>query len=219
MRTTAVAIISALALVACNPSAPQGQAEQAAESAGDLFPDLTGAAYRADGNIMRDGQAMPIVMIRSGQKMRMEVSTPEGQSVIVSNGETGESFILATVAGHTRAMRTSQGTQQFSDPAASWGADIAESATRTGACSGAGQQGAEWSRTENGVVNTVCVTQDGIILKAAEAGQTVWETTSVARGPQSPDLFEVPPGVQVIDLGNIPGMAEALERAKAAGGQ
>ncbi len=219
MRKVMIAATAALALAACNPNAQKGGDAPSAD-AGGLFPNLTNASYRADGNIMRDGQAMPIVMIRDGQKMRMEVNTPEGRSIIVSNGENGESFVIATAAGRTMAMRTTSATQQFSDPSAAWSSEIAATATRTGSCSGAGQTGSAWTRTEEGVAKTVCVTQDGIILQATDNGAVVWETTSVQRGPQSADLFVVPPGVQVMDLGNIPGMAEALERAKAArGGQ
>jgi putative hemolysin len=215
MRLVAV-LVASLALVACNPGGGTG-ADQADAPGGGLFPSLTDAAYRAEGNIMRDGQQMPIVMIRSGNKMRMEIATPEGQSIIVSNGDTGESFVLTNAAGRTMAMRTSAATEQFSDPIQDWQGELATTATRTGNCSGAGQSGAEWARTEEGVPHAVCVTQDGIILSAREGDQTVWETTRVERAPQPAELFELPDGVQVIDLNNIPGMADALERARAAG--
>jgi hypothetical protein len=218
MRIAALALMSVLALGACNPSVPAGsQNADAGGAAGSAFPNIQNAAYRAEGNIMHDGQAIPIVMIRSGQKLRMEINTPEGQSIIVSDGETGESFMIAHAGGRQMALRTTEATQQFADPAASWGAEIAATATRTGDCQGAGQHGTEWTRTENGVVKTACVTQDGIMLLATDNGNPVWETTNVQRGPQPAELFTVPPGVQLMDLNNIPGMAEAMERMRGAG--
>jgi len=81
----------------------------------------------------------------------------------------------------------------------------------------AGENGAEWTREENGAPQTACVTSDGIILRATEGGQTVWETTSVQRGPQSADLFTLPAGVQVIDLNNLGSAIENLARSQ--GGQ
>ncbi len=211
MRAAAFALISFLALGACNPSG-----QNAGGSDDGIFPSLVGASYRTEANITHEGRTMPLVMIRDGNRLRMEVATPEGQSIIVSNAETGESFIIATAAGRTMAMRTTPENQQFADPALSWTTEIATTSTRTGSCSVAGESGAEWTRTENEVIKTVCVTQDGIILLATEGGATTWEATRVERGPQSAELFELPEGVEVMDMPNIPGMAEALERAKAA---
>lgn len=215
MRTVAIAIVSALALSACNQSAPAGGGDQRASD--DLFPNLSDAAYRAEGQIMRDGRSLPMVMIRDGAKLRMEVGTPEGRSVIITNGETGESLIIATAAGRTFAMRASD--DHINDPAQDWQGEIAARATRTGTCSQAGESGSEWTRTEEGGTSTACVTSDGIILLAQKDGQVVWQTTSVERGPQAADLFTLPPGVQVMDLNNIPGLANALERARGGAGQ
>jgi hypothetical protein len=214
MRTAAAAIVSALALAACNQSAPAGGG---AEGPASMFPELGAAAYRAEGQIMRDGQSLPVVMIRDGAKMRMEVATPGGQSVIITNGETGESLIIATAAGRTYAMRATG--DQFEDPAQDWRGELAASATRTGACSLAGESGSEWTRTEASGASTACVTNDGIILLAQKNGQVVWQTTSVQRGPQNADLFKLPPGVQVMDLNNIPGLGAAIERARGGAGQ
>jgi hypothetical protein len=212
MRAAFLALVSVCALAACNPSAPSG--ENAAPSVSDVFPNLTSASFRAEANIMREGQTVPVVMIRDGQKLRMEISAPQGQSTIITNGETGESFIIATAMGQTHAMRLQQ--QDNEDPTAEWQGELA-TATRTGSCSVAGENGAEWTRDENGAPHTACVTSDGIILRAAEGGQTVWETTSVQRGPQAADLFVLPAGVQVIDLNNLGSAIENLARSQ--GGQ
>lgn len=212
MRAAVLALISVCALAACNPSAPSG--ENAAPSVSDVFPNLTSASYRAEANITREGQTIPVVMIRDGQKLRMEINAPQGQTTMLTNGETNEAFIIATAAGQTRAMRIQN--QDAEDPTADWQGEMAN-ATRTGSCAVAGENGAEWTRDENGTPHTACVTSDGIILRAAEGGQTVWETTSVQRGPQSAELFAVPAGVQVIDLNNLGSALENLARSQ--GGQ
>lgn len=211
MRNAAFAFIAAIGLAACNPSAPAPQAEQNSDA---VFPNLASASYRAEATITDDGgRTIPMVMIRSGAKLRMEVNAPGGASTIVTNGETGESFIISNAAGRQVAMRMTN-MEQFKDPASAWSADLASSATRTGPCSAAGETGSQWTRTENGAVKTACVTSDGILLAATDSGRTVWETTSVERGAQSADLFDLPPGVQVLDLNNLQGMADAVRNAR-----
>ncbi len=220
MRIAALALVMVLALAACSPSAPRGENSGSADdSGGGLFPNLSQTAYRAEATISQDGRAVPLVMIRDGQKMRLEMTTGEGQSIIISNGETGETFVLANAGGRTMALRGDNAS--FTDPTQSWSTEVAATATRTGSCSVAGESGAEWTRTEDGVVKTTCVTGDGIILKATEGDQTTWETTSLQRGPQAADLFVLPPGIQVMDFSNMgAAMNDAMERAKAArGGQ
>lgn len=203
MRVAVLALVSACALAACNPSAPSGGGEQdvGSPSAG-LFPNLFQTAYRAEAVVTdASGATTPMVMIRDGQKLRMEMASPQGQMTIITNGDTGESFMITSAGGQTMAMRTSVDQQDL--PSANWEAELAETATRTGSCSGAGQSGSEWTSQEGGVVSTACVTDDGIILRATEGGRVVWETTRVQRGPQNPALFALPAGVQVMDLGQL----------------
>ena len=205
MRFVALALVSACALAACNPSGSSG---------GGAFPDLNGASYRAEATVQGpDGQSIPVVMIRSGDKMRMEMASAQGDVAVVSNGEGGENFVLMTTDGRTVAMDMS--SIDYTNPAEQWGAEYRATATRTGSCSVAGETGSAWSREADGATNTTCVTNDGIILQATEDGRTTWETTSVQRGPQSADLFVLPPGVQVMDMSAIAG---AAANAAAGGG-
>lgn len=212
MRSTFLIAACACVLAACNPSAPAG-----GDGADSVFPNLAQASYRAEAVITQEsGSTMPVVMIRDGGRQRMEMTTSEGQTAIITNAQSGEAFIVTTAGGQTMAMRASAG--DYEDPAAEWGGEIASTATRTGSCSVAGQSGTEWTRDGEGAAETVCVTSDGIILRAAEGDRVMWETTSVQRGPQSAALFEVPPGVQVLDMSNMGDMMnQALERAQ--GGQ
>jgi outer membrane lipoprotein-sorting protein len=195
MRFAALILVSACALAACNPSAPSGAA----------FPDLTRASYRAEATVAGPDGATPVVMIRSGDKMRMEMASPQGQMAVVSNGETGESFVLMTSGGQTTAMQLS--AIDYTNPAEEWNAEMAATATRTGSCSVAGESGSEWTRVVDDETSTACLTDDGIILRATENGETTWETTRVERGPQRADLFVLPPGVQVMDVSAIAGAA------------
>jgi hypothetical protein len=212
MRIAALALAAAVA--ACNPSAPTGQANN---EGGGLFPDLTAAAYRAEATISHtDGSSMPIVMIRDGGKMRMEINAAEGQSTLIANAETGESYILSNAGGQAVAIRATGMGDQFSNPTEEWQGELSRDATRTGSCNVAGETGAEWTKTtEADGTDTVCVTNDGIILRATDDGRVVWETTRVQRGAQNAALFTVPEGVQVMDLGNVGAMMnQAMERAK-----
>lgn len=216
MRRMILAVVSACALAACNPSAPAG--EQAAEGAGGgVFPDLNATAFRAEATLTHtDGSTMPVVMIRDGRKMRMEVNAPQGAAIIITNGDTGESFVITNQGGRQIAIRADSLGQGFENPIDEWQGDLAQNATRTGNCTVAGETGAEWTKTtEADGTDTVCVTEDGVILRATDDGRVAWETTSVQRGPQAATLFTLPEGVQTLDLGNA--LNQAMEAAKQRG--
>ncbi len=84
---------------------------------------------------------------------------------------------------------------------------------------GRGESGVEWTANDqDGGPKTACVTNDGIILKATENGVTTWETSRVQRGAQAADLFLVPEGVQVMDLGSMLS-PEMIDQMKAQMGQ
>ncbi len=199
MRISALALVSACVLAACNPSAPGG---------GGAFPNLSAANYRADATVSgEDGQSIPVVMIRSGNKVRMEMNAPQGQMVVVNNADTQENFVLMTNAGQTYAIQADPSS--YENPIENWNAEYAQSATRTGNCSVAGENGAEWTRDVDGTPHVACVTQDGIILRATEGERVVWETTSVQRGQQDAALFAMPEGVQTLDFGAMMNQAGA----------
>lgn len=216
MRGGVLVVVAACALAACGPSAEQG----AGGTGGGLFPDLTRTAYRAEANLFnQDGETIPVVMIRDGRKMRMEYNASQGASTIIANGDTGESFVITTQGGRTMAIRASGMEQGLADPADAWQGELSQNATRTGTCSVAGENGAEWTKTtaEDGT-DMVCVTEDGIILRATDDGRVVWETTQIQRGAQSADLFALPEGVEAMDLGNMGAlMNDAMEAAKQRG--
>ena len=209
MHRIAFAAATLLLLAACNPSAEQAGEQGNAGGSGAAFPNLAQAAYRAEATITgSSGRTTPVVLIRDGDNMRMEMTTPQGQSAVITNGQTGERFILTSAGGQVFAMRVTT-SGQYENPADSWIGAAAAGATPTGPCAGAGLTGGGWTREEAGVTRTACVTTDGIILKMTEGDHTVWETTQVERGPQSADLFALPPGAQAVDLNSIPGITGA----------
>ncbi|MBL8544868.1 MAG: hypothetical protein JNL81_00295 [Hyphomonadaceae bacterium] len=218
MRRLVVALVSVCALAACGQGAEQQNADAGGGAGGGLFPDLHTASYRAEATLSnQEGESIPVVMVRDGQKIRMEMTTQGVGSTFITNGETGETFLLTNQGGRQMAIRAS-GMNEV-DPADAWQGELAQTATRTGSCSVAGENGAEWTKTtaEDGT-DSVCVTEDGIILRATDDGRVVWETTSVQRGPQSAELFALPAGVEATDLGNMGAMMnQALEAAKQRG--
>lgn len=221
MRAVVLAFASAAVLAACGPggggaTSNNGAASSAAPAAADggLFPDLSGTSYRIEGVASQEnGTTFPVVMVRDGAKLRMEMNVSGGSTTIIANGATGESLVIVNVGGRQMAMRGQASTQSFDDPMNDWQGELAERATRTGSCNGAGESGDLWTQTEEGAVKTVCVTRDGVMLHATDAGRTVWETRNVQRGPQPASAFELPAGVQVMDLGNMDGMMDAIGKA------
>jgi len=58
----------------------------------------------------------------------------------------------------------------------------------------AGLHCVNWSWTEDVETRTVCMTEDGVLVRFLIDGKTVSEARSVSFHPQSAELFEVPPG-------------------------
>ena len=58
----------------------------------------------------------------------------------------------------------------------------------------AGLRCINWSWTEDVETRTVCMTEDGVLVRFLIDGKTVSEARSVSFHPQSAELFEVPPG-------------------------
>jgi hypothetical protein len=66
---------------------------------------------------------------------------------------------------------------------------------RRGVDTVAGQACTEWeTRDRDGRQAVVCITADGVLLRAASEGQVLAAAVSVQYAPQDPALFQVPPG-------------------------
>jgi hypothetical protein len=218
MRMIAAIALAALALAACGKPATQSAQTNGASSAaapqsggGGLFPDLFAASYRLEAIAMHDGKTTPMVMVRSGRKMRMEMQTNDGPVIVILDPDTQQSIMVVNQGGRQMAIRTSN--TPINDINERIRTEMAAKAHRTGSCSVANEHGQQWEHVDDGGANpsVVCITDDGIPLRSTENGQITWEATSLQRGPQSADNFRAPAGVRVMDLG--PGAAAAMAAA------
>lgn len=230
VRSAALILVSALALAACNPNAPSGggtASNSAAPSASGGFPNLSNASYRAEGTMNPgNSQPIPVVMVRSGQKSRMEMNRPEGQMVMISDLETHDAYQIVSRGGRTlMAMHMDLSGTEAANPTARWQGQTS-GVTRTGPCSAAGESGTSWTRMpqpdeqvagQPAKPMSACVTSDGILLWTKSGDDITWQTTRVTRGPQDPAQFTVPAGVHVQEMGNLAAQAAAMAaRARAA---
>ena len=221
MRRAVFVGLIGVALAACSPSGQQASQTSApmqaapAAVAGPAFPNLFQASYRAEATRTRpDGGTSTMIIVRDGQRTRVEMSTAHGDRIFINNPDTHEMLLVMDQGGQKIAMRMSA-TTEMDDVASEWRGDAANAVHAVGPCSGAGETGTEWARqTDDGSTNSVCVTSDGIILSAAKNGQPTWQTTRVQRGPQDASQFAAPVGVRVMNVGS--GASALLERLRAA---
>lgn len=227
MRIFAAIALAAFALAACGKPTTQSAQTNGASSApaqqssgGSLFPDLFAASYRLEATATHDGKATPMVMIRSGHKMRMEMQTDQGPMTIILDPDTQQSIMIMNQGGRQMAIRTSN--VPVGDINERIRTEMAAKAHRTGSCTVANEHGQQWEHVDEGGANpsVVCITDDGIPLRQTENGATTWEATSLQRGPQNADNFRAPPGVRVmnLDAGASAAIAAAMNHKTGNGG-
>ncbi|MGE0045328.1 MAG: DUF4412 domain-containing protein [Hyphomonadaceae bacterium] len=222
MRKIGLALAAgALLLAGCGQSGQTGQQQQA--GAGGAFPQLFQASYRQEIQMTSEGRTGAMVMVRSGQNTRMEFTGDQGEMIMIVNPEAQEAYTI--MPAQRRAMRVPL-TQITQTPESLWtqsANDTAAAVTRVGPCNVAGESGNEWQRVDESGTHRGCVTNDGILLRATNGEEVVWETTSLQRGPQDPALFGPPAGYQVTDLEQmmqgLPNMQEMVEKYRAQTGQ
>ena len=126
----------------------------------------------------------------TGGKLRVDPPTP------------GLYVILDTRTQHMTTVRESDHSALEIDGAGAPGAPVpgtpgADSGTfiRRGESTVASLTCTEWETKD--VANQpalVCITEDGVMLRAVTSGRTVLEATKVQYGPLDPSVFQVPPG-------------------------
>lgn len=123
LRSAALAVVSALALAACGQGGQQSAnssssgAAPAPGSISSVFPNLGAASYRSEGQMIPEhGDPINVVMVRSGQKMRLEMNRPEGQMVNISDLGTHEAYAIVTRGTRTTAMRIDLTGTAAADP-------------------------------------------------------------------------------------------------------
>lgn len=197
MRYTLVAAGAALALACCTERAPPASAPPPPPAPQAHFPDLGQTPYRATAAMIRPGgESVPLVILRDGDKTRIEVPSPEGEVVRVTDG-TGATTLWRRELGRTvlldPAVEDPSEPADYAFPDFWWEQEGVEANLRqAGPCSLLRQRGNEWSLDDDGGARSVCVTPDGLVLWATERGATVWRLTSLQRGPQDAAEFTTP---------------------------
>ncbi len=195
MRNVLVATIAVLAAAGCGPNAPserQPTIGPPASAAATAFPDLFQAAYRAEALITLDGGSIaPVLMIRDGRQLRIETTVADQPVVRVTDRETGAGFVISMLMGRAVVAPHVIG-QPAEGPEMWWDGEIADSMDWVGVCSHLGQSGTEWERARDEGPQHACVTDDGVVLWATNNGRTIWQLTSLQRGPQDSSQFALP---------------------------
>lgn len=195
MRNVLVATIAVLAAAGCGANAPAPAPPTTpppVANAAAAFPDLFQAAYRAEALItLESGSIAPVLMIRDGRKLRLETRVADQPVVRVMDRETGAGFVITTTMGRAVVATLSAG-QPAEGPDMWWDGEIATSMDWVGVCSHLGQAGTEWERASADGPQHACVTDDGIVLWATNNGRTIWQLTSLQRGPQDGSQFALP---------------------------
>ncbi|MES1156454.1 MAG: hypothetical protein ABUL73_01630 [Alphaproteobacteria bacterium] len=222
MRRAVFVGLIAAALAACSPPAQKGEtpnAQTAPAAAGatlaGAFPNLFQTSYRAEATRTgADGSTRTMVIVRDGRRTRIERTDPvHGDQIVINNPDAHEMLMIMDRGGQKMAIRST--SMDMDDVVDQWRTDAQNAVHATGPCSGAGEIGTQWTRQDaDGKAHSVCITSDGIILNAAENGQTTWQTTRIQRGPQDPALFAAPAGIRVMNLNA--GASALLERLRAA---
>ncbi|MEQ1492972.1 MAG: hypothetical protein ABL932_20710, partial [Terricaulis sp.] len=106
MRIAALAFVSLLALGACNPStSTDSSAPAAADDA--TPPQASGVSFRQEATLTMGGQSMAQVIYHDGARIRTEMASPAGGSMIsIINSETHEAISIMQMGGRTIATRT-----------------------------------------------------------------------------------------------------------------
>lgn len=165
---------------------------------------------------LRDNVVMDLW--HAGDRMRVTISGPRLPAAVVGivDMRRGKMLMLMPDIPNT-AVETNV-------PAAYGVAVLAGEGERTGTAQVAGEPCTLW-RIESAKAlagpATSCITQDGIALKTDVAikgkPETVYEVTSLVRGPQPADLFRLPPGTQLLKVppgaaGFLPGLSGLRDR-------
>jgi hypothetical protein len=133
-----------------------------------------------------------------------------GVATVVYDPARNAAFLLESssssrrlFAGQTQRLAVALSEAETPQPLeAAWETLGADNARSVGPCRVAGQRGTFWRPREPiapDIVRTACITPDGIVLQLIENEVVLFEATSVSRGPQSSQLFEIPETYQILD--------------------
>lgn len=163
--------------------APPSRAERLPPLAGDFV---------VEGTVTGDQASMPMTLRHHAGVARVEIAGPGQTIVSLLDLATRKATGIVTAGGRTMVV------EMQLDHVPAGGHLCVTEGTRVGSSTVLGEPCEEYetSAQETDSPTRLCVTRDGIPLRAVEiaSGRTTWLATRVARAPQDAALFQVPPG-------------------------
>jgi hypothetical protein len=180
MRVTAtVSLASALLLASLPPAAAE------------RIPPLSGE-FAVEGAVMPDEARMPMTLRHRNGVVRVELVMQGQAMTTLLDLSTRRARAVMAVGGRTMVV-----DMQLDQMPAGGNLCVTEG-TRVASSTVLGEPCDEYetSKNETESPTRICITRDGIPLRAVEiaTGRTTWMATRVRRGAQDPALFQVPPG-------------------------
>ena len=256
--TSGIFIAAALALSACGPKAGETSTSTTTTTTstngggafGGMFPTKQ-AAYKATYQLGEDSSRVMTIYSSGDGKMRTEASMGKGMtpvSLIDRDNKQFLSYVEGPGAPKRATKLSADSIKQFEDMMPSGDAAAMAKPTKIGSDSVAGLSCNIWQlpAPPEGVApapadpaaaagdRTLCLTDDGIMLRAGAKEKPRLLATSVNKGPQDAALFVLPAGYEIIDMGDCmkiiadvaaayksgqkPDMAKMLECQKKMGG-
>lgn len=175
------------------------------------------------------GKTVEVTIAGSGGRQRIAFPPGSGAagpaspwSQVMVSENSGEKLLMWPEGEGAPKVAATLSRKDVAGLAASFGVD-AEAAARgkkTGDDTIAGERCAIWEmaidEASGEAPGNVCVTKDGIVMRAISGGQTVMLAKTIKRGAQDPARFAPPADYEVADMGECMRIgAEAMELARA----
>ncbi|MDZ7629593.1 MAG: hypothetical protein U5J99_14425 [Parvularculaceae bacterium] len=175
------------------------------------------------------GQTVEVKITGSGARQRIEFPPGKGAAgpaspfaqVMVSENN-GEKILMWPEGENAPKVAATMARSDVTAMAVSFGVDTdaASKGRKTGEETIAGERCAVWEmavdEASGEAPGNVCVTKDGIVMRAISGGQTVMLAKSIKRGAQDASRFAPPADYEVADMGECLRIgAEAMELARA----
>jgi hypothetical protein len=177
LRTMPLALVLSVAVV----GPPLHSEEQQPQTAPTRDVDITYQITRPDQSAIVERRRW-----LASQHLRRVDGLDKSATIFDQN--SGE-LTLLNAANHT--YRTLQGL-----PAKRMSPERGTTLKRGGEFEIAGLNCIDWSWMDDTEMHTACLTPDGVLLRFVVDGRVVALARSVVYAPQSPELFEVPPGYE-----------------------
>jgi hypothetical protein len=231
MRIMLLALSAALVGCAKEPAAEKTESAPTASletpvAADDPWPDgfpMLATDYSGVFEMALGAAPADVTIAASGMKRRIEF--PAGASpgpgsqwpqVIVNEG--GDTLMWPAGAEAPKIAMKLAGSD-LGAAARAFGVDPAEQAQaqKTGVDEIAGEPCAVYEFAGDDPATSVCVTRDGILLRAASGADIVMLAKSITRGAQDPSLFSPPAGYEIVDMGECMRLSAEMMAAAQAG--